>query len=175
MDTTPDTIQDTDTRVAEYLAAQSITFTASYRGVKQKALDGDRPMDEWECVLGSGRGTEYFEYFTGLGLRKAPKRRPWARDMTADDWAGKTAYGRRRLEEMKQPVAPTAAAVLYCLIADSRACSMSFSEWCYECGYDEDSRRAESIYFACEESGKKLRAVFTRAQIETLSELLEDY
>lgn len=133
--------------VAQYLAAQSITFTASYRGVKRKALGGDHPMDEWEVSFSSSRGSDYFEFFTGMGHR-TPK---------------------------KQPVEPSAASVLYCRIGDSRAASMSFSEWCDEYGYDEDSRRAESLYFACAEAGKKLQAVFTPAQLDTLSELLEDY
>ena len=35
--------------------------------------------------------------------------------------------------------------------------------------------KALNIYKACCENGKKLRTIFTRQQIETLQELLQDY
>ena len=52
---------------------------------------------------------------------------------------------------------PTAADVLYSLCSDARAGEVSFSEFCSEFGYDEDSRKAESIWRACKRSVGKAR------------------
>lgn len=72
-------------------------------------------------------------------------------------------------------VPPTQASVLYSLLLGSDCADYSFTDFCSEFGYDEDSMKAFDIYKACQKSSKQLREVFTHSQIETLRELLEDY
>ena len=45
---------------------------------------------------------------------------------------------------------PTAADVLDCLAMDSSGDLSSFEDFCSEYGYDEDSRKAEALFKACQ-------------------------
>lgn len=49
--------------------------------------------------------------------------------------------------------------VLKCIIDDGLAGFYSFEEFCNEFGYDEDSRRAEKIYKACEDTCNQLSVI----------------
>jgi hypothetical protein len=51
---------------------------------------------------------------------------------------------------------PTTADVLDCLLSDSLS-PESFSDFCAEFGYDEDSRRAEQTHKACLDMGRRVR------------------
>jgi len=70
---------------------------------------------------------------------------------------------------------PAAAAVLSCLIMDARAGSQTFKSWADEFGYDTDSRKAEAIYRACQETSDQMAKVFNMQQIEKLAAILEQY
>ena len=72
-------------------------------------------------------------------------------------------------------VMPTQSSVLYCLLSDMDCGDQPFHDFCGDLGYDEDSREAERIYFACQESGRKLRKVFKNVHIEAIRTHLEDY
>jgi hypothetical protein len=78
-------------------------------------------------------------------------------------------------KEEEEPLAPTAAAVLHSLLMDAGALDQSFSDWCGDCGYDEDSRKALATYEACCAIGHKLRKLFSAEERAELSKLLEDY
>jgi hypothetical protein len=51
---------------------------------------------------------------------------------------------------------PTVDEVLGCLISDAMANELFFDDWCYELGYDTDSRKALQTYLAGQEICKKL-------------------
>lgn len=51
---------------------------------------------------------------------------------------------------------PEAVDVLDCLISDSDCIEGGFDEFCGNCGYNSDSRKAEKIYRACVATSKKL-------------------
>ena len=61
---------------------------------------------------------------------------------------------------------PTADTVLECLISDALCASGSFEEFCDDCGYDADSRKAERIYRACANTRARLRR-FLGSEYET--------
>jgi hypothetical protein len=54
---------------------------------------------------------------------------------------------------------PEAPEILDCLRSDyeSTMWGTNFEDWAREFGYDSDSRKAERIYHACIESGRKLK------------------
>jgi hypothetical protein len=56
-----------------------------------------------------------------------------------------------------RPPTPDIADVLESLQSDSRDSDSSFDSWASDFGYDTDSRKAESVYRACQESARKLR------------------
>lgn len=68
------------------------------------------------------------------------------------------------------PTPPTLADVLSCIIMDASAEGVSFEEWCADCGYDSDSRKALDTYLACQSNGRKLRKAIGRSVLAELSD-----
>ena len=71
---------------------------------------------------------------------------------------------------------PAIDEILYSLQCDALLsdCS-SFDAFCWELGYDNDSRSAYKIYEACQGIKRDLDKLLTRDQQDTLQELLQDY
>jgi len=63
----------------------------------------------------------------------------------------------------------------YCALSDGISAKESFSNFCSEFGYDEDSRTAERIYKACEKSLNKLERVFSCDLYDLINEIQESY
>lgn len=181
------TSQEIEAAVLESLAATSPTrakpveFSAHYCG--QTSRDGWE-CDAWRVLFSRGGASFSADFYTGLGHRAEPSKEQkikarWSfAGLTEKDIRERTIYGRkylRALEEMRSPTKPHAASVLYSLTLDARAADQSFSDWCSELGYDEDSIKAFDTYRACCDSAKKLREIFTRHEIDALTELLQGY
>ena len=58
---------------------------------------------------------------------------------------------------------------------DSNSSDCTFEDFCWELGYDTDSRKALETYLSCQENGSKLRKAIPSAVLAELSEVLEDY
>lgn len=68
--------------------------------------------------------------------------------------------------------APTAEEALSCLTSDAAGTlETPFEEWCANYGYNDDSRRAESVYEACKRSALDLLALLGR---EEFNELMDE-
>lgn len=65
---------------------------------------------------------------------------------------------------------PTPYDVLACIASDVH-CPDTFEDFCAEYGYDEDSRKAEQTFRRASTFARKLRAFFTDAEQEELSEI----
>lgn len=67
--------------------------------------------------------------------------------------------------------------VLESLISEYWDSFYSFSEFCYELGYDgeekEDRRKAETVYRLCLENAKKIDALFPDIEMSELQHLVE--
>lgn len=137
------------TAVADILNAADVTFAASYMSATEQPAIGDaKPWkcDAWRVAFDKRNVTGFSEtYYMGLGNRKEGK-----------------------------PVAPNAAEVLYSLLSDADAASMTFEEWCSEFGYSDDSLRALNTYNKCVAIDKALRKVFSGADLETLRAAVAD-
>ena len=71
---------------------------------------------------------------------------------------------------------PTVDDVLYSLVRDSDVIDYrGFEDWAENCGYETDSRKAETIYRACLDIGLKLRAAVGSKGLERLREVFQDY
>ena len=173
--------------VSDILKNAGITYTVVNRGVKKNAFSDNRSMDQWSAEFTSAskpNEPEEFEFFTGTGLR-APATKDQKlhvsyefQGITEKDKQGATVYGRRylaRVEELRKPVAPSAAIVLHSLLLDSSAVGQSFESWCSDFGYDSDSRKAYRIYEACQKNADKLTRVIPHTVRSALSEALQDY
>lgn len=145
------------------LTGFGFTFFATYTGQTKR--------DNWECdgwitrfhlgltaqgfkAAGFTGKPERFEfpYFTGLGLRSKA-----------------TKY------QDAKPKAPHPADVLHSLLLDGEAVNQSFNDWCADFGYDNDSIKALGTYQECCKNGETLRKMFTREQIKSIREALQDY
>ncbi len=64
---------------------------------------------------------------------------------------------------------PRAKDVLDCLASDASSVDQEvFEEWARNMGYDEDSRKAEKVYRACEHGAKRLKKFLGEELYETL-------
>lgn len=111
-------------------------------------------FDKWSITLirQGVKGSFNFEYKTGTGHRDKK------------GFNGETVA-----------VKPALAGLIYSLIMSGDSCQSSFTDWCGNYGYDTDSRKAFSIYEACQNEYNKLQSIFTNNEIEHMQELLEDY
>lgn len=151
--------KETDDTVAAKLQTWGVPYSVHYVGEVTKE-------NNWKCdKFMVSFGTVCFEFHSGTGNRIPTKTWYGPRIKPAGD--RKAGYVR--------VVDPSAASVLYCLLLDARANDLSFSNWCAEYGYDEDSMKAFRMYQECCETDKKLRAIFKPEQVAELNVLLEDY
>lgn len=74
-----------------------------------------------------------------------------------------------------QKVSPTLADVLHSLLMDSSAADETFSVWCANYGYSDDSIKALETYQACVKEGQALAKAFTPAELNQLREIFQDY
>lgn len=72
------------------------------------------------------------------------------------------------LRKERKTLVPTEYDVLACLTKYEPG---TFRDFCYYCGYDDDSIKAQKIYFAVQEEYENLRRLFTPEQMDLLSEI----
>lgn len=60
-----------------------------------------------------------------------------------------------------------------CFLMDAESGYLDFEDFCNDLGYDEDSRRAERIHKACEESGSKLIQLVGPMKYDFINEFRE--
>lgn len=146
--------------VTRYLEELSVTFSAD-GGERITRDGGGKP---WRCFQWSvtfKRTNTRFDtmYYTGLGRVQSRRRRN----------PDSVFYTEPKAQ------APRAADVLYCLLSDADANSMSFKDWCSDYDYSEDSIKALNTYKECCDAAVKLSVIFSGANIEALREMLEGY
>ena len=165
-------MNDIEKQVNEYLETQGITWIVNYKG--------ERTRDDWKCDAWLFTiGKHEFEYHTGIGHRVLSERDkslvdrsyPLPRPAGTVYFAGYQAA----LRAAKKPKAPEPAGLLHSLMFDSSAGHYTFSEWCSDYGYDEDSRKALETYLACQANAVKYNRLFSPEQRTKIEELLQDY
>jgi hypothetical protein len=134
-----------------------ITVTAKHNGAVISDNDKVWSHDKWEVVL-SYKGKEMStSYKTGLGHRKP------AYPTTVKNGIYSGPKGNVRTVEAAakmgytKPVTPNVADVVYSLMVDATGTDLTFEDWCYDIGYDTDSRKALDMYLKCQENSKKIR------------------
>jgi hypothetical protein len=171
---TPAQIRET---VAALLTGYGLEYSAN-GGERIHKPAWDKTSKPWDCYAwrvtfgtapGNGpRKSVTFDYYCGLGhtkvLRPMPNP-PYRKGTLAyEEW--ERNYVRAK--------APEAADVLHSLVLDAESANMSFYDWCSEYGLDEDSRNAEAAHYACCDTARKLREVFTREQIAALADAVRE-
>ncbi len=85
-------------------------------------------------------------------------------DATASHWKIQLRYGGKSLttyfsQGSAHTDAPTVQDVLYSLILDSDSGADTFEDFCANCGYEVDSRKAEKTWKACKSINVRLSAL----------------
>ena len=178
---------ETDGKVAAMLAAAGVGYAATFvpQSMSRNCAEKDRTLNWRVAFARTAPRAESFttDFMQGIGHVphwKQPRTlydesacgKPWETGVYAP-YREKTrdyqAFATRKLP------APSAASVIYCLLADVSAYGVPFEEWAQDNGYDTDSRKAESTYQACVEIGRNMRRVFGLQLIEQLRDALQDY
>lgn len=74
-----------------------------------------------------------------------------------------------------QPKKPKVSDVMYSILQDIDAASMSFNDWCADYGLNNDSMKDFKVYQTCCEYAVFVRKAFTAEQIAQMKTALEDY
>lgn len=65
--------------------------------------------------------------------------------------------------------------VMYSILMDASFAVYSFVDFCNELGYSDDSIKAHNIWLKCVRTNKRINAMFTQSELDTMRELLVDY
>ncbi len=156
--------------------AKDIEFEA--RLVRDDFTDGSRRLDSsgqshWVVTIihnGQSYSTEYSQgaayrdYYSFSGRKGKRVSLPWN---------GKMSYDEQQRLFRSRPSKPNVTDVMYCLVSDAQCADYGdFDDFCDNLGYDNDSREAERIHRACQDTFFKLRNMF---DFERLCELFQDY
>lgn len=126
----------------DFLAKHGIAFRATLAKT-QKAPGWDGPHGlHYRITLSSGK--------------------PNARRLSFGFW--------NSINAKEQGRSPTAYDVLACISGDVH-CAETFEGFCADFGHDEDSRAAHAMFKRCSTFARRLRAFFSEAEIEGLSEI----
>jgi hypothetical protein len=113
------------------------------------------------------------------GKRKGWEHFAWSCTLTFQGRTLTTPYkcGVAHVDRYGRPKAPSAAQVLACLLTDAQGVDgATFAEWCADLGESEDSRKALTMYLACQETLSQLRTFFgTREAYAEALEATRDY
>lgn len=168
---------ETEIKVNEYLKQIGVAVNTVSRG--ETIRDNDWMCDAWNICFARNGKAEAFEYYTGMGHRVLSDRdHKEVESKYPEPRHPETMHYRnflRALESAKKPKAPEPAGLIYSVLLDGAACDEAFEDWCSNFGYDTDSRRAMETYLLCQSNYNKFRKLFSRAEIETLRDMLQDY
>lgn len=176
-------LNEQEIAINNFLKERNISFSAIT--VAELQTEENWQFDRYLVSFERNGKITSFDYKCGTGHRMASKFSPVkkpdthkpvriaSKKLQDKSMAIKYSYG---LEYPNQwLILPTAASVLHSTSLDAQCASDTFEDFCSNLGYDEDSRKALEIYLACQEGGKKLRKIFTSAEIEQIQEILQDY
>lgn len=112
----------------------------------------------YEITLTSPRGSMTFNFWDSI-------RNTEIRTMPFDSY---NVQANKDLAAKKKAAVPSVYDVLACL---QKYDPGTFEDFCSDCGYDEDSRTAERIYFAVQKEYTQFARLFTPEQMEELAEI----
>lgn len=164
------------TAVQEYL--NSIFCAIKVSDTSVPVLHCEWEHDLWVVIVTAPKQAPYvFEYKTGLGHRVLSKiDKNYLRRLTTSAQGVNARERARFIRANSVPKRPDILGPLHSMLLDGdSAAQNTFTEWCSEFGYDNDSIKARGIYDACQKAHDQLHRMFTREQVAKLNELMEDY
>ena len=194
---------NTQKTLPQILESLSVTVESRYQGVQREPADKKTDEPGWlhfafaVTVKRAGRSAVIeTPYKLGVGHVKLPAAPTFEMVHAVGDRCktenildalrrGKRIMAGYEREERaiydaaarKQRLNPKPADVLHSLALDGEAFfdGLTFEDWAANLGYDTDSRKAEAMYRACDETGRRLARMFSRDEIAQLREAASDY
>lgn len=173
------------------LAALGVTLAATFVPFSQSRSKAEKhPSLNWLVTVKvrdrAVVSTDYMQGSAHAPAYNAPSFHPGPdrkRDQYATDKrirmeceTGK-ACGAFGVSPTSRPISPPSVVdVLACLLLDASVIDAgSFSDWCGEYGYDDDSIKARAMYDGCMATALALRSGLGAKRVEELNELFQDY
>lgn len=145
-------------------------------------------FDKWDIRIEYGKTSEYFrgepvyrseyslEYKMGLGHRKTEKAFILAKREDASLARVKNPVKLDRNKgEYVYAIEPKVLDIFHSIVLDGNLAQESFEDFCSNCGYSEDSRKALECYLACQKEGDFFRRAFNAEQREKITKFFCDY
>lgn len=169
------TTEEIKASVNAKLAELGVTIAFEYAGWEKGQHAGY--WVKWKGIVGKGSYAFPFDYGHGTGHLDFPALNRYPVRLSIDDKAEiERCLSEGRYPNRKPFAKPDPVSALYCLLLDAEAIDYpTFEDWADCVGEDQDSRKAESIYKKCVETGLALRRVFGDTVISELRELLRDF
>lgn len=162
-------MSDTNNIVLSILEKAGIKFAINPAGAG--LMRDNWKCDGWILQITNKSNTECFNYYTGIGRRVVSKvDKVWI----MSEYKGSVNL-KHMLAKYAKPVIPEVCGIIHSIIDDTEALHSSFSDWCDNFGYDNDSIKALNIYNQCTDNAKKLRKVIDNKTMDLLREALQDY
>lgn len=185
-----ETTTDNTQALKEYVDSIGLAYTATFQPRPQPREPVEHPQLHWLITLSNGKQSAQFPYSQGRAHVKGYKAFHATRYATAQAnarYRKACETGLVQVTEFARPVpqpAPDVLDVLYCLVSDASVRHMStYEEWASDYGYDEDSRKGEETYRACQKQTTDLLRVLGGGKVgrnaldklEQLELLFQDY
>lgn len=159
----------------DFLKKAKATCTIEFGGcIMNRDWEEKKHRNFYNVTISSPRGSMSFVFWDSIHNTEISK-------MTHSEYAKKRfkcqydylastdkAKARKELKEKKAAAKPTEYDILVCLNKHDPG---NFEEFCWEFGYDEDSKTAERIYIAVIKEYKQLERIFIPEQMEELREI----
>lgn len=169
--------QTAEERIEAWIAKHDASMSAAFIPWSQsRNKDEEQPTLNWSVTIKTGkRDVLTIDYSAGCAHCPSYKHETYNRTFgrqAVNDECEKGHESRRPANK----ITPDFKDVLYSLSMDSNAINAgSFENWAADYGYDEDNRKAETIYRACLDIYTRLRAGFGPEALEELAEACQDY
>lgn len=169
-------INEYEKQALDFLEATKTELTVEYLGDKINCLWGDKePRRCYNVTLSNERGSETFEFWGSLYDTEIM-------NMNFEDYSIKqyhkkfehlTGIEQHQVQkELKKVQKEAETPSYYSILASLYISEMgTFKDFCSDFGYDTDSIKAYKTYILCIEEEKKLQKLFTRKELEMLSEI----
>ncbi len=120
-------------------------------------FNGQIKKDDWECFSWTFHlGSETFQYYTGLGHATKSTSHMGLKPKTLER---KVIRSTDKRDNVIYVHIPKLHELLYSLALDASCGNETFEDFCGNCGYDTDSRKALNVYLQCQETNVRLRKV----------------
>lgn len=148
-----------------------ITIAATF--IPHDTPAGETPILRWKIsVRRNGQEFHSTEYSAGCAHAPEYKRAKALTAAVKAECETGIVYG-SRIGKAVPP--PAVADVVHSLLLDASNTGERFEDWAANYGFDPDSRSADRMYRACQETAAALRRAFDRDELAALETAFQDY